>query len=91
MKKSNENTSLKYLELAKEKEEIGEYREALEYYKKSIEEDPDNIEAYFGLNLINSYIEMEKELKNDDDSDNINKHVELFNIFNEFLDKEDDK
>lgn len=86
MKKSNENTSLKYLELAKEKEEIGEYREALEYYKKSIEEDPDNIEAYFGLNLINSYIEMEKELKNDD-SDNINKHIELFNIFNEFLDK----
>ncbi|MEI0799292.1 tetratricopeptide repeat protein [Brachyspira intermedia] len=90
MKKSNENTSLKYLELAKEKEEIGEYREALEYYKKSIEEDPDNIEAYFGLNLINSYIEMEKELKNDD-SDNINKHIELFNIFNEFLDKKDDK
>ena len=90
MKKLNENTSLKYLELAKEKEEIGEYREALEYYKKSIEEDPDNIEAYFGLNLINSYIEMEKELKNDD-SDNINKHIELFNVFNEFLDKKDDK
>ncbi|AEM23333.1 TPR domain-containing protein [Brachyspira intermedia PWS/A] len=87
MKKSNENTSLKYLELAKEKEEIGEYKEALEYYEKSIEEDPDNIEAYFGLNLINSYIEMEKELKNDDASDNINKHIEFFNIFNEFLNK----
>ena len=28
---------------------------------------------------------MEKELKNDD-SDNINKHIELFNIFNEFID-----
>ncbi|MEI0558917.1 tetratricopeptide repeat protein [Brachyspira intermedia] len=90
MKKSNENTSLKYLELAKEKEEIGEYKEALEYYKKSIEEDPDNIESYFGLNLINSYIEMEKE-SNNDDSDNINKHIELFNVFNEFLDKKDDK
>ena len=87
MKKSNKNTSLKYLELAKENEEIGEYKEALEYYKKSIEEDPENIEAYFGLNLINSYIEMEKELKDDDDSDNINRHIELFNIFNEFLDK----
>ena len=37
MKKSNKNTSLKYLELAKEKEEIGEYKEALGYYKmKSI-------------------------------------------------------
>ena len=87
MKKSNKNTSLKYLELAKEKEEIGEYKEALGYYKKSIEEDPENIEAYFRLNLINSYIEMEKELKDDDDSDNINRHIELFNIFNEFLDK----
>lgn len=85
MKKSTKNTSLKYLELAKQKEEIGEYKEALEYYKKSIEEDPENIESYFGLNLINSYIEMEKELKNDD-SDNINKHIELFNIFNEFID-----
>ena len=86
MKKSSNNNSLKYLELAKEKEETGEYKSALEYYKKSIEEDSENIEAYFGLNLINSYIEMEKELKNDD-SDNINKHMELFNIFNEFLDK----
>lgn len=27
----------KYLKLAKEKENIGEYKEALEYYKKAIE------------------------------------------------------
>lgn len=87
MKKLNNNNSLKYLELAKEKQELGEYKEALEYYKKSIEEDPENIESYFGLNLINSYIEMENELKNDDNDCKTNKHIELFNIFNDFLDK----
>lgn len=88
MENLQNNDSLKYLELAKKEEELGNYKEALEYYKKSIEEDTNNVEAYFGWSIINSYIEMENKLKNDDDnSDNINKHMELFNIFNDFLDK----
>ena len=85
MKKSNENTSLKYLELAKEKEEIGEYKKALEYYKKSIEEDDSNIEAYFGFNLMKSYISM-LEAENTDDDDKIdNKSADIFNALNHFI------
>ncbi|WP_300721470.1 tetratricopeptide repeat protein, partial [uncultured Brachyspira sp.] len=61
MEKSQNNNLSGYLKLAKEKEEAGEYKEALQYYEKSIEEDPNNIEAYFGWNLINSYIEIGKE------------------------------
>lgn len=66
----------KYMKFAKEKENIGEYKEALEYYKKAIEEDDNNIEAYFGLNLIKSYIEMESDS---------NKHTELLSILNDIL------
>lgn len=68
---------------AKEKEELGLYEEALEYYTKAIEENPDNIEAYFGLNLIKSYMAME----NIDDNENpkYKKHMDLFNIFNDIL------
>ena len=43
-----------YFDKAKEKEEAGLYDEALEYYKKALEEDDENIEAYFSINLIKS-------------------------------------
>ncbi|ASJ21636.1 hypothetical protein [Brachyspira hampsonii] len=73
-----------YFDNAKEKEEAGLYEEALEYYKKVLEEDDENIEAYFSINLIKSYIEIEK---NTEDKEKQNKYAKLFNIFNEFLDK----
>ena len=83
MENLKNDDSLKYLELAKKEEELGNYKEALKYYEKSIEENPNNVEAYFGWNIINSYIEME----NSENIDDNNKHIELFNIFNDFLDK----
>ncbi|EKV58274.1 hypothetical protein [Brachyspira hampsonii] len=73
-----------YFDKAKEKEEAGLYEEALEYYEKALEEDDENIEAYFSINLIKSYIEIEK---NTQDREKQNKHTKLFNIFNEFLDE----
>ncbi|WP_295153721.1 tetratricopeptide repeat protein [uncultured Brachyspira sp.] len=91
MEKSQNNNLSGYLKLAKEKEEAGEYKEALQYYEKSIEEDPNNIEAYFGWNLINSYIEIGKEenkyqVKN---TYHTNKHIELLNVFNNLLDNDE--
>ena len=77
-------TNKSYFDKAKEKEEAGYYEEALEYYKKALEEDDENIELYFSINLIKSYIEIEK---NTQDKEKQNKHTKLFNIFNEFLDE----
>ena len=76
MNKKN-NKSEEYFYTAKEKEQLGLYEEALEYYRKSIEEDDNNIEAYFGFNLMKSYLSM---LKNNDD-----KYAEIFDILNEFI------
>ncbi|OEJ13886.1 hypothetical protein BFL38_03865 [Brachyspira hampsonii] len=79
-----EYTNKSYFDIAKEKKEAGLYEEALEYYKKALEEDDENIEAYFSINLIKSYIEIEKNNQNNEKQ---NKHTKLFNIFNEFLDE----
>lgn len=86
----NNEKSKEYCEIAKEKEKEGLYKEALEYYEKSIEENPNNVEAYFGWNLMNSYIEIENGLKSTNNKNNvneINKHIELLSVFNDFLDK----
>lgn len=73
----NANKSEEYFNIAKEKEEQGLYQEALLYYTKSVEEDPNNIEAYFCMNLINSYLEF--------DSNQISqKRTNLLSIFNDF-------
>ena len=73
----NANKSEEYYNIAKEKEEQGLYQEALLYYTKSVEEDPNNIEAYFCMNLINSYLEF--------DSNQISqKRTNLLSIFNDF-------
>lgn len=73
----NTNKSEEYFNIAKEKEEQGLYQEALLYYTKSVEEDPNNIEAYFCMNLINSYLEF--------DSNQISqKRTNLLSIFNDF-------
>ncbi|WP_300369918.1 tetratricopeptide repeat protein [Brachyspira sp.] len=90
MENLQNNNSSKYLQLAKEKEESGEYDKALKYYEKSIEEDYNNIEAYFGWNLMKSYIEMEKggNKIEEDNIYNYNKHIELMNVFNNLLDND---
>ncbi|MDO6993606.1 hypothetical protein Q5M87_06230 [Brachyspira innocens] len=72
-------TNKSYFDRAKEKEEAGLYKEALE-------EDDENIEAYFSINLIKSYIEIEK---NTQDKEKLNKHTKLFNVLNDFLDKKE--
>ena len=79
----NTNKSEEYFNIAKEKEEQGLYQEALLYYTKSVEEDPNNIEAYFCINLINSYLEF-------DNNKIAQKRTNLLNIFNDFdfLDEE---
>lgn len=79
----NTNKSEEYFNTAKEKEEQGLYQEALLYYTKSVEEDPNNIEAYFCINLINSYFEF-------DNNQIAQKRTNLLNIFNDFdfLDEE---
>ena len=72
----NTNKSEEYFNIAKEKEEQGLYKEALSYYQKSVEEDPNNIEAYFCMNLINSYLEF--------NSNKISqKRTNLLNILND--------
>lgn len=81
-----EYTNKSYFDKAKEKEEEGFYEEALEYYKKALEEDDENIEAYFSINLIKSYIEIEKNSK---ESAKSNKHTKLFNVLDAFLDKKE--
>ncbi|WP_020005331.1 tetratricopeptide repeat protein [Brachyspira innocens] len=78
-------TNKSYFDKAKEKEEEGNYDEALEYYEKALEEDDENIEAYFSINLIKSYIEIEK---NTQDKEKPNKHTKLFNVLNDFLDND---
>ena len=79
----NTNKSEEYFNTAKEKEEQGLYQEALLYYTKSVEEDTNNIEAYFCINLINSYLEF-------DNNKIAQKRTNLLNIFNDFdfLDEE---
>ena len=80
-----EYTNKSYFDRAKEKEESGLYDEALEYYQKALEEDDENIEAYFSINLIKSYIEIEK---NNQNKEKQNKHTKLFNVLNDFLDND---
>lgn len=82
----NNNKSKSYFNTAKEKEELGLYEEALEYYKKSIEEDDSNIEAYFGFNLMKSYISMLEKENTDDD----NKAADIFNALNHFINIDED-
>ena len=86
----DKNKSKSYFNTAKEKEELGLYEEALEYYKKAIEEDDSNIEAYFGFNLMKSYISM-LEMENTDDDDKIdNKSADILNALNHFINIDED-